>query len=195
MPWTSTGNRKLNEHKVWIKLQYEREAAARNGQSLQVVECPRPNDILLTKTRRASSHPGNLKLREILEERYEERYSAHPLKKQSITSQVADHLEEKLSCRFLVKNKESHWIPAERSIVLNKLGNSFRFVPRLKKKASLSSSDGGATSKTDPSSASASSLPIAASAGTSKPFKLKDPPPSSTTKGKEDADAKKTAPD
>jgi hypothetical protein len=134
MPMTSTGRRKLNDHKVWIKLQHEREAALQRGQPLNVVECPRPNDILLTKTRRASSHPGNQKLRHILQERYEERYSAHPMKKQLITNQVADDLEEKLSCRFLVKNKESLWVLAERSTVLDKLGNCFRFVPRLKPK-------------------------------------------------------------
>lgn len=134
MPMTSTGRRKLNEHKLWIKMQKGREIALQHGHDMEVVECPRPNDILLTKTRRASSHPGNQKLREILENRYEERYMAHPMKKQSITSQVADQLEEKLHARFLVKNKESFWVPADRTIVLDKLGNSFRFIPRLKPK-------------------------------------------------------------
>lgn len=134
MPMTNTGRRKLNEHKLWIKMQKGREVALQQGQDMEVVECPRHNDILLTKTRRASSHPGNQKLRQILENRYEERYMAHPMKKQSITSQVADQLEEKLHARFLVKNKESFWVPADRTIVLDKLGNSFRFVPRLKPK-------------------------------------------------------------
>jgi hypothetical protein len=135
MPMTSTGRRKLNEHKLWIKMQKEREIALQQGRNVEVVECPRPNDILLTKTRRASSHPGNQKLRQVLEDRYRERYTAHPMKKQSITSQVADQLEEKLQARFLVKNKESFWVPADRNVVLDKLGNSFRFVPRLKPKS------------------------------------------------------------
>ncbi|KAG7344535.1 hypothetical protein IV203_022543 [Nitzschia inconspicua] len=135
MPMTSTGRRKLNEHKLWLKMQKGREMAMQKGQNVEIVECPRLNDILLTKTRRASSHPGNQKLRQVLEDRYEERYVAHPMKKQSITSQVADQLEEKLQARFLVKNKESFWVPADRNIVLDKLGNSFRFVPRLKPKS------------------------------------------------------------
>jgi hypothetical protein len=134
MPLTSTGRRKLSEHKQWIKIQREREIACQQGQTMKIVECPRPNDILLTKTRRASNHPGNQKLRQVLENRYNERHVAHPTKKQSITSKVADHLEEKLHARFLVKNKESFWVPADRSVVLDKLGNSFRFVPRLKPK-------------------------------------------------------------
>jgi hypothetical protein len=132
MPMTSTGRRKLNEHKQWMKIQREREIAWQQGQAMEIVECPQPNDILLTKTRRASGHPGNQKLRQVLEDRYKERYAAHPMRKQSITSRVADHLEEKLHARFLVRNKESFWVPADRNVVLDKLGNSFRFVPRLK---------------------------------------------------------------
>ncbi|KAL3902282.1 MAG: hypothetical protein SGILL_010877, partial [Bacillariaceae sp.] len=182
MPMTSTGRRKLNEHKTWIKLQHEREAALQTGQSLAVVECPRPNDILLTKTRRASSHPGNQKLRQVLEERYEERYAAHPMKKQIITNEVADHLEEKLSCRFLVKNKESLWVPAERTTVLDKLGNSFRFVPRLKPKSDekLPASPDRRVSK--PQSAAGvvdQAVKIAAGSKTSDAFKINNSSPPS----------------
>jgi hypothetical protein len=32
----------------------------------------------------------------------------------------------------LVKNDDNCWVEAERHVVLDKLGNSFRFVPRLK---------------------------------------------------------------
>jgi len=135
MPMTSTGRRKLTEHKQWIKIQKARETAMRQGRGFAIVECPRPYDILLTKTRRASSHPGNQLLRRILEERYEERYTAHPTEKQCITAQVADSLERDYSCRFLVKNNENCWVLAHRSAVIDKLSNSFRFVPRLKPKA------------------------------------------------------------
>jgi hypothetical protein len=169
MPMTSTGRRKLNEHKQWIKIQREREIAWQQGQSMEIVECPQPNDILLTKTRRASGHPGNQKLRQVLEDRYKERYSAHPMKKQSITSQVADHLEEKLHARFLVKNKESFWVPADRNVVLDKLGNCFRFVPRLKPKLDAPlSPEKGSTLEVDLDSKPAAKL-------------SKNPPPSSSS--------------
>jgi len=140
IPMTSTGRRKLTDHKLWIKIQKEREVALQQGRNIDVVECPRLNDILLTKTRRMSSHPGNQQLRQILEDKYVERYTAHPMDKQAITNNVADHLEERLLCRFLVKNEESLWVPADRPVVLDKLGNCFRFVPTLKPKLDTASS-------------------------------------------------------
>jgi hypothetical protein len=98
----------------------------------QFIECPRTSDILMSKSRRVWNHPGNILLRSVLESRYEERSTAHAVDKIIVTQQVATDLQENYHCRFLIKNQQDLWVEAERHVVIEKLGNSFRFVPRLK---------------------------------------------------------------
>lgn len=106
----------------------------------QFIECPRTSDILMTKSRRVWNHPGNLLLRSVLEARYEERSRAHALGKMNVTQQVVTDLQENHDCRFLIKNRQGLWVEADRQVVIEKLGNSFRFVPRLKSQAAAAPS-------------------------------------------------------
>jgi hypothetical protein len=131
IPMTSTGRVKLKDHEKWIMIQVGRERAQLQGQNFPIVECPSKKHILLVKGRHVARHEGNMRLRSILQERYDERNDASRAHKISITSEVLDTLHDE-GYTFLIKNKADFWVVPERKTVLEKLAIAFRTVPRLK---------------------------------------------------------------
>jgi hypothetical protein len=128
---TSTGRVKLKDHEKWITIQVGRDRALLQGQHFPIVECPTNKHILLVKGRHVARHEGNMRLRKILQERYDERNDASRAQKISITSEVLDTLHDE-GYTFLVKNTADFWVVPERKTVLEKLAIAFRTVPRLK---------------------------------------------------------------
>jgi hypothetical protein len=128
---TSTGRVKLKEHEKWILIQIARERATQEGKPFSIVECPTKKHILLVKGRHVTRHEGNLRLRHMLQERYEERNEASRAEKFAITSEVLNKLQEE-GYKFLVKNNADCWIEPDRKTILDKIAIAFRTVPRLK---------------------------------------------------------------
>ena len=128
---TSTGRVKLRDHEKWIMIQVGRERSLQQGQRFPIVECPTNMHILLVKGRHIARHEGNMRLRSILQERYDERNEANRAQKIAITTEVMDKLTDE-GYVFLIKNSGDFWVVPERRIVLDKLAIAFRTVPRLK---------------------------------------------------------------
>ena len=131
IPMTSTGRIKLKDHEKWIMIQVGRERSHQQNQPFPIVECPTNMHILLVKGRHVARHEGNMRLRSILQERYDERNEANRAQKIIITTQVMDKVMGE-GYVFLVKNSGDFWVVPERRTVLEKLAIAFRTVPRLK---------------------------------------------------------------
>ncbi|KAL3911719.1 MAG: hypothetical protein SGILL_007171 [Bacillariaceae sp.] len=131
IPMTSTGRVKLKEHEKWIMIQVGKARAKQHGQPFSIVECPTKQHILLVKGRHIARHEGNMRLRSILQDRYDERNTSSRARKIAITAEVMDALLEE-GYTFLVKNHGDFWVTPPRKTVLEKLAIAFRTVPRLK---------------------------------------------------------------
>ncbi|KAG7365976.1 hypothetical protein IV203_028646 [Nitzschia inconspicua] len=131
IPMTSTGRVKLKDHEKWIMIQVGRDRAYQQGRTFPIVECPTNKHILLVKGRHVARHEGNMRLRSLLQERYDERNIATRAQKISITSEVLETLQDE-GYTFLVKNNVDFWVIPDRKTVLEKLAIAFRTVPRLK---------------------------------------------------------------
>ncbi|KAL3904358.1 MAG: hypothetical protein SGILL_010102 [Bacillariaceae sp.] len=131
IPMTSTGRVKLRDHEKWIMIQLGRERTQQQGQRFPIVECPVGKHILLVKGRRIARHEGNMRLRSMLQERYQERNEASRAQKIAITTEVMDNLTGE-GYVFLVKNSGEFWVVPDRKTVMEKLAIAFRTVPRLK---------------------------------------------------------------
>jgi hypothetical protein len=112
-------------------IQAGRERSHQQGRIFPIVECPTNKHILLVKGRHVARHEGNMRLRSILQERYDERNEASRAEKIAITAQVMDRLLEE-GYEFLVKNSGDFWVVPDGRTVLEKLAIAFRTVPRLK---------------------------------------------------------------
>jgi hypothetical protein len=142
IPMTSTGRVKLKEHEKWIMIQVAREGSEGNNRPFHIVECPTRKHILLVKGRHVTRHEGNLRLRQILQERYDERNEASRAEKFNITSHVLDTLQGE-GYTFLIKNDADCWIEPDRKTILEKIAIAFRTVPRLKPLSKTTRPSGG----------------------------------------------------
>ena len=138
---TSTGRVKLKEHEKWIMIQIARENSIQENKPFHIVECPTRKHILLVKGRHVTRHEGNLRLRQILQQRYDERNEATRAEKFTITSEVLDTLQGE-GYTFLVKNNADCWIEPDRKTILDKIAIAFRTVPRLKPLSKTKRSNG-----------------------------------------------------
>lgn len=131
VPLTSTGRIKLKDHEKWIQMQVEHERSLECRQPFSIVECPTNRHILLVKGRHVHLREGNVRLRSLLQERYDERNEASRAQKFAIVTEVMDKLVSE-GYTFLVKNDSDFWVVPDRKTVLEKLTIAFRTVPRLK---------------------------------------------------------------
>jgi hypothetical protein len=111
LPLTCTGEQlKMQMHNKWMHRRQAKEKLIReNGYDFECIDVPGRNDVILRRGKTFHGHPGNFRMR-ILVESYQEAYKRAPLGEKS---PVGDRIVEEIKKeggRFLETDPDDWWV-------------------------------------------------------------------------------------
>ena len=130
LPIKSSGVIKIQNQKRWIAFRETKDQIDEDdgGGSFEGTFCPSSNDVLAIGGMHFYKFPGNCRYRELLESHLEEYDNANCVQdKIRITNEILSYIESS-GGRFLVRDKQGWWIPANDETSRIKVSNAFRDV-------------------------------------------------------------------
>jgi len=134
LPVSHTGTVKTASHSSWINVQRTQLLNQENCDGIEIVECPRSEDVVFKKGAGSRYHPGNLYFRALVESAADNHQQATKKKKVDITLQIVENIE-KINGRFLEWSKPRKiWIVnKDRSKIRAKVASSIKQFNRQKR--------------------------------------------------------------
>jgi hypothetical protein len=127
IPITGNGDIKKKNHLEWIKYRKTMEEYSRSG-TIEWIEVPTNEDVLLGKGKPFRNHMGNLRLMNMVGDNLD-RYNActDQLEKRDITTEIVNLVKN--AGRFLTQ-ESGIWIEASDDIARQKVSHAFRNLRR-----------------------------------------------------------------
>jgi hypothetical protein len=107
-PMTSDGELKLANHLKWIKKRQVKETLLTSFGFFDKVDMPKRNDILVGKGKPFQQHPGNVRLRHLVELRLADYTVARKSEKTNLTKAIVQMIKDS-SVRFLKRDLDGWW--------------------------------------------------------------------------------------
>jgi hypothetical protein len=107
-PMTSKGELKVANHLKWIKKRKVKDIMLKSVVDFGKVDMPNRNDVLLGKGKPNQQHPGNVRLRHLVELRLEDYAVARKSDKTSFTREIVQTMKNS-SGRFLKRDRDGWW--------------------------------------------------------------------------------------
>jgi hypothetical protein len=107
-PMTSEGELKVANQLKWIKKRTVKDILLRSFGFFDKVDMPNRNDVLVGKGKPNQLHPGNVRLRHLVELRLADYTVARKSEKTNLTREIVQTIKDS-SARFLKKDHDGWW--------------------------------------------------------------------------------------
>jgi hypothetical protein len=123
-PMTSEGELKLANHLKWIKKRQVKETLLTSFGFFDKVDMPNRNDILVGKGKPFQQHPGNVRLRQLVELRLADYTVARKSEKTNLTREIVQMIKDS-SVRFLKRDLDGWWEEVSAEDAREKVSKTF----------------------------------------------------------------------
>jgi hypothetical protein len=125
-PLSNDGEVKTTHHLRWMAKRKIKEAALQRVGSFPGIDLPGRNDVLLGRGRPFHQHPGNIRMRELVD-LYQEEYKRAPVgQKSNIADKIVQAIMIKEHSLFLKRQPDGWWVQVSEIEAREKATHAFR---------------------------------------------------------------------
>jgi hypothetical protein len=125
-PLSTDGEVKMAHHLKWLAKRKIKEAALQTIGSFAGIDLPGRHDVLLGRGKPFQQHPGNVRMREMVD-LYKEEYTRVPVgQKSNIADKILQTIMIKEHSFFLKRQPDGWWVQVSENEAREKVAHAFR---------------------------------------------------------------------
>jgi hypothetical protein len=134
-PLEDDGSLKRKNHEEWLKTRRAiesrraaQEAESSSSRAVQVITVPSRSDVLFGRGMRCQTHPGNIRLKLLMEKLFSKYEGSNRAQKMELAEAIVNHQVKSMGTRFLKQKQggDLSWEVVDDKTVQKKVSHDFR---------------------------------------------------------------------